>query len=172
MKLTNMKTMLYIILGIVVVLLTILILGLLLPQKRIVTKQTVYNASVETVYNTVINNKDWKYRTSLEDLRIVETNGDFEIWEEISQGNTIRFKTKEKRPFTFYSFKMNSNFFQGEWFAEFESIENGKTRFTATELITYKNPLIRVVGYTFMDLGKFMETYQSELRNKIENASR
>ena len=66
-----MKTMLYIILGIVVVLLTILILGLLLPKKRIVTKQTVYNASVETVYITVTNNKDWKYRTSLEDLRIV-----------------------------------------------------------------------------------------------------
>lgn len=70
-----MKTMLYIILGIVVILLTILILGLLLPQKRIVTKQTVYNASIETVYNTVTNNKDWKYRTSLDDLRIVETDG-------------------------------------------------------------------------------------------------
>ncbi len=167
-----MKTMLYIILGIVVVLLTILILGLLLPQKRIVTKQTVYNASVETVYNTVTNNKDWKYRTSIEDLRIVETNGEFEIWEEISQGNTIRFKTKEKKPFVFYSFEMNSNFFQGEWFAKFEPIENGKTLFTATEIITYKNPLIRVVGYTFMDLDKFMETYQRELKNKIENASR
>lgn len=99
---------------------------------------------------------------------LLKRTGDFEIWEEFSQGNTIRFKTKEKRPFTFYSFEMKNNFFQGEWFAEFEPIENEKTRFTATELITYKNPLIRVVGYTSMDLGKFMETYQSELRNKIE----
>ena len=144
------------------------IVGLFLPQKRIMTKQTVFDASIETVYNTVINNRDWKYRTSLDDLKIIVTNNDFEIWDEVSGGITIRFKTKEKRPFTFYSFELDCKFFRGEWFAEFETVETGKTRFMATETIEYKNPFIRVIGYAFMDLGKFMEIYQNELRNKLE----
>jgi hypothetical protein len=167
-----MKIALYILLGIISVLLTVLIAGKFLPKKRILTKQTVFNASIETVYNTVTNNRDWKYRTSLDDLKIIETNEDFEIWDEISGGNTIRFKTKEKRPFTFYAFEMDSKFFRGEWFAEFETVENGRTRFTATETIEYKNPFFRVIGYVFIDLEKFMEIYQSELRNELENAGR
>jgi len=167
-----MKIMMYIVSGIVFVLLTILIVGLFLPKMRTLTKQTVYDTSIETVYNIVTNNRDWEYRTSLDDLKIIETNGDVEKWDEISGGITIRFKTKEKRPFTFYSFEMDCKFFQGEWFAEFETVENGKTRLTATESIEYKNPFIRVIGYAFMNLDKYMETYQNELRNKIENASR
>jgi|LSQX01.3.fsa_nt_gb hypothetical protein len=162
----------YVLLVVLFIFATLFIVGLCLPRVRKETKQTVYNASIETVYNTVVNNKDWKWRTSLDNLQIIETNDDFEVWEEISQGSTIRFKTKEKTPFSFYSFEMNNKFFQGEWFAEFESVENGKTRFIATELIIYKNPLFRVLGYAFMDLDGFMGTYQNELKNKLENASR
>ena len=169
---TDMKIMVYILLGIAFVLLTILVVGLSLPKIRTLSKQAVYDASIETVYNTVTNNRDWEYRKSLEDLKIIETNNDFEIWEEVSGGITIRFKTKEKRPYTFYSFEMDCKHFQGEWFAEFETVENGKTRFTATEKIKYKNPFKRVIGYAFINLDKYMETYQNELRNKIENASR
>jgi hypothetical protein len=166
-----MRIMMYILLGIAFVLLTVFIVGLFLPKLRILTKQTVYDASIETVYNIVTNNSDWEYRTSLDDLRIIETNNDFEIWEELSGGITIRFKTKEKRPFTFYSFEMGCKFFQGEWFAEFVTVENDKTSFKATEKIEYKNPFIRVIGYVFMNLDKYMEIYQNELRNKLENAS-
>ena len=162
-----MKITFYIVLVIVLVLLAILIVGLLLPKKRILTRQTVFDASIETVYNTVTNNREWTYRASLDDLRIIETDGDFEIWDEVSDGITIRFKTKEKRPFTYYSFEMDSKFFQGEWFAEFETVESGKTLFKATESIEYKNPFLRVIGYTFVNLGKFMETYQTELRNEL-----
>ena len=158
--------------GIVFVLMTSFIVGLFLPKVRTLTKQTVYNASIETVYNTVTNNIDWKYRTSLDDLKIIETNSGLEIWDEISGGNTIRFKTKEKKPFTFYSFEMDCKFFQGKWLAEFETVENGKTRFTTTESIEYKNPFIRIIGYIFMDLDKYMEMYQNELRNKLENVGR
>ena len=166
-----MKIMIYILLGIIFLLLLILAIGLFLPKTRTLKKETIYNASIETVYNTVTNNKDWKYRKSLDDLRIIETNGDIEVWEEVSGGTVIQFKTKEKRPFTFYSFEMNNKLFKGNWFAEFESVENGKIRFTATESIEYKNPFIRVIGYAFMNLDKFMEIYQSELRDKVDNHS-
>ena len=104
-----------------------MIIGLFLPKIRTLKKETIYNAPIEAVYNTVTNNKDWKYKKSLDDLRIIEINDDVEIWEEVSEGNVIRFKTKEKKPFTFYSFEMDSKLFRGNWSAEFESVENGKT---------------------------------------------
>ena len=167
-----MKSMVYILLGIMFLLLIIVIIGLFLPKTRTLSKETIYNASIETVYNTVTNNQDWKYRKSLDDLRIIETNGNMETWEEVSAGNIIRFKTKEKKPFTFYSFDMDSKLFKGYWYAEFESVGNGETRFTATESIEYKNPFIRTIGYAFMNLDKYMETYQQELKEKIEYTCR
>ena len=163
-----MKVMVYILLGIVFFLLVIFIIGLFLPKIRILKKETIYNAPLETVYNTVINNQDWKYRKSLDDLKIIETNGDIEIWEETSGGIVIQFKTKKKNPSTFYSFEMDNKLFNGDWHAELESVEIGKTRFVATESIKYKNPFIRTIGYVLMNLDKYMETYQNELRNKVE----
>ena len=162
-----MKIVVYILLAVILVLLVVLIIGLCLPKTQVLTKETVYDASVEEVYSVVVNNRDWKYRTSIADLRIIETDGNFEVWDEISGGNTVRFRTKEKIPYTFYSFEMESKLFTGFWQAEFEAIENGKTRFTATESIEYKNPFIRVSGYLFMNLDKYMEAYQDELRNKL-----
>lgn len=164
-----MKIILYILLAIIVVVLLIVVIGLILPKTRTLTKQTIYNASVEKVYNMVTNNVDWKYRTSLDDLVIVETNGDIEVWDEITGGNIIRFKTCEKKPYSFYSFDMEGKLFKGYWFAEFKSADNGGTLFIATESIEYKNPFIRTLAYLFMDLDKFMEAYQQELRIKIEN---
>lgn len=166
-----MKIILYILLAIIFTLVIISVVGLFLPKKRILTKQTIYHASIETVYNTVINNRNWQYRTSLEDLKIIKTDGELEIWEEVSAGNVIRFETDKKIPFSFYSFKMDSKLFKGNWFAEFESIEKEETRFTVTESIEYKNPFIRVIAYIFMDLDKFMEIYQNELRYKLENTN-
>ena len=163
-----MKIAIYILLGIILILLIFLTIGLFLPKKRTLTKQTIFDAPIEKVYNVVINNHDWEYRTSLDDLKIIESNNGFEIWDETSNGYTIRFKTKEKKPYAFYSFEMESKQFNGYWFAEFETVEDSQTLFSATESIEYKNPLIRTLAYTFMNLDKYMETYQNELRKKLK----
>lgn len=163
-----MKIALYILLGVVCLLLLILVIGLILPKERILTKKSIYNAPLSKVYEVVTNNQDWKYRTSLDDLKIIESAGDIEIWDEVSGENTIRFQTKEKRPNSFYSFDMDSKLFKGHWFAEFKALDENKTFFIATESIEYKNPFIKTIAYLFMDLGKYMEIYQEELRKKVE----
>ena len=50
-----MKNMMYILAGIIFVLFSIFIIGTFLPKTRELTKQTIYDASPETVYNIVIN---------------------------------------------------------------------------------------------------------------------
>lgn len=108
-----MKIIIYIFSGIILIPLIILTIGLFLPKKRILTKQTVFDASVEKVYNIVTNNHDWKYRTSLDDLKIIESNNGVEIWDETSNRYTIRFKTMDKKPYKFYSFEMEGKHFTG-----------------------------------------------------------
>ena len=162
-----MKIIICILLAIILVLLVVLIIGLCLPKTRRLTKETVYDAPVEVVYSVVVNNHDWKYRTSIDDLKIIETDGDFEVWDEISDRHTIRFKTKEKKPYSFYAFEMEGKLFTGYWQGRFETVEDTRTCFTATESIEYKNSFGRVLGYMFMNLDKLMETYQNDLRNKL-----
>lgn len=147
----------------------LIILSLVLPKQRIVTKQSVYDASPQTVYNIVTDNNDWTYRSDLSNLQIIEKQGDIEAWKETDRkGNVILFRTKEKVPCSFYSFDMKSRIFTGYWTAYFEELPEGKTLFTATEHIRINNPIIKVLSYLFFDIGKYMEKYQSDLDLKIK----
>ena len=164
-----MKNVLYIILsGLLLLVLVVVLIGALLRRIRTKTKQCILNAPVDVVFAIVTNNQEWHYRRSLDDLDIIRTQGDIEEWEETANGATIRFKTLEKRLHSFYSFEMDSKMFIGNWQATFEPMEGGKTLFTATEKIEYKNLFYRLVGYAFMDLNKFMTTYQEEPTARVE----
>lgn len=147
-------------------------IGLLLPFERTETRQSILNASPQTVYNIVTNNRDWQYRSDLRNLKIINNTGQIEIWEETDKkGNTIRFQTKEKIPYSRYSFEMENKLFTGYWIAEFEETKTGNTLFTAVEHVRMKNPFLKTLSYLFFDIGKFMETYQSDLKNKIDLSS-
>lgn len=163
-----MKAILWVFIGFVGLALLVYIIGLLLPKERVVKLSSVFNVSPETLYNIVTNNDSWQYRTDLQNLIIVERNGDTEIWNEISKnGDTIRFKTKEKIPYSFYSFDMESKLFTGYWTGSFEPTENGGTLFTATEYIRVKNPFVKTLSYLFFDVRKLMQIYQDNLRIKV-----
>lgn len=162
--------LIYIITGLIVLICLIGIIGLILPKERIESRQSVINKSPEIVYNIVINNDDYSYRSDLKKINILNRNGDMEEWEEISKnGNTIIFRTKEKNPYSFYSFDMNCKMFRGYWTAEFKETDQNRTLFIATEYIRIKNPFIKTLSYLFFNIGKFMETYQKDLKTKCED---
>ena len=168
-----MGIVIYIIEAIVFIVIIIFVIGLLLPKQRIETRETVYEVSPKEVFDIVTNNNDWKYRSDLKNLKIVEINNNVEEWEEISKDdNIIRFKTREKRPYSYYSFDMESKVMKGFWTAEFKELENNNTLFIATEYIEMKNPFLRVLSYLFFDIGKYMETYQEDLGKRIKLCDR
>lgn len=149
------------------------LIGLLLPKQRVVSRQSEYDVSPEIVYRVVINNDDYAYRTGVKELRILERDGDFEVWEETSyKGNKIVFRTKEKIPYTFYSFDMGNESFTGYWTAEFKETRDGETLFIATEYIRIKNPYMKVLSYPFFDIGGSMERYQNDLKAKLKQYSK
>ncbi len=161
---------LYILIGLAGIVFLIYLTGLLLPAERVVSRQAVFNVAPETLFRIVTDNTDWQYRRSLKDLVILESDKGMEVWDEISHdGTVIHFRTKEKRPNSFYSFDMQSNLFTGHWTGEFEPQANNKTLFTATEHIRVKNPFIKTLSYLFFNIGKLMDTYINDLHTKVEN---
>lgn len=168
-----MTILLIIIASIISLILLIGLIGLLLPKERVVSRQSQFGAPLEIVYKVVTNNEDYAYRTDVQEIRILESNMDFEVWEEIAyNGTIIKFRTKEKIPYTFYSFNMESELFTGYWTAQFKETEDGGTIFTATEHIRIKNPYMKVFSYPFFNIGRFMETYQNDLKAKLKKHSK
>ena len=105
-----MTILLYFLTGLVILFVIVYVIGVLLPEERKVTRQSIFKASPDIVYSVVTNNEDWNYRTDLRELQIIAKEGDIVIWDEIAKnGNVIRFTTREKIPYSFYSFDMESN---------------------------------------------------------------
>lgn len=159
----------YILVATLGIILIVLIIGLLLPSERTESRQTEFKADPKTVYNVITNNQDFSYRSDLKDLIIVEKEGDIELWDEVAKnGNTIRFRTAKKEPYTRYEFEIvEAGGFTGYWIGELKETTDGGTLFTATEIIRIKNPFMKALSYLFFDVGKFMETYQEDLRKKL-----
>lgn len=73
----------------------------------------------------------------------------------------------QKRSALLYSFDMEAQLFTGFRNGEFEADGKGGTIFTATEYICIKNPVIKILSYLFFNIGKLMDSYQDDLRRKI-----
>ena len=148
----------YIFIAIAGIILLVFIAGLLLPDERTATSECFYNASPEKVYNALINNADYGYRSDLEEIVIVEEK----------DGSVIRFRTVRKVPHSLYEFEIvKGNGFTGYWKGELKVTSTGGTHFTSTEIIRMKNPFLKVASRLFFDLEKFMHTYQNDLRVKL-----
>lgn len=163
-----MKMILRILIVIAGLLLAVLAIGLLLPKERMVTRSAHFEVAPEVLYGIVTDNTDWQYRTGIKNLVIVDSLEGHETWKEYTpKGDVIRFRTREKRPYSFYSFDMESRRFKGYWTASFDPDGNGGTFFTATEYIEMKNPFVKTLAYLFFNLGKLMEQYQADLQAKV-----
>ena len=62
-------------------LLLLVLIVVLIGRTRTETKQCILNAPVDVVFAIVTNNQEWHYRSSLDDLEIIRTQGDIEEWE-------------------------------------------------------------------------------------------
>ena len=161
--------LIYFLIVVVGIITLVLITGLLLPGKRIGSRQCFYNASPEKVYNVLINNTDYGYRSDLKEIIIIESLDGIEVWDEIAKnGSVIRFKTARKEPFSLYEFDIiKGNGFPGHLKGGRQQTSTGGTHFSSTETIRMKNPFLKVLSYLFFDIEKFMDNYQNDLRVKL-----
>lgn len=163
-----MTLLMYILIGVVIICLLGLIVGLILPKERVHTKQSVFDAPPQKVFELVTDNVNWQYRDDIKDLKIISVDGNKQVWDEYGKdGMIIRFTTREYIPYSFYSFDMESKIMKGYWTSEYKEVEKGKTLYTATEYLTLENPFVRLLNYLFFDIDKYMSNQQLCISRKL-----
>ena len=79
-------------------------------EKPIISeRETVFQYNVKTIWNIVINNKNYKWRTGIEKIDILE-NDRIEYYDKNSKHYT-KFTLKNKEEYKLYSFDMENKIF-------------------------------------------------------------
>ncbi|MCC0660613.1 MULTISPECIES: hypothetical protein [unclassified Clostridioides] len=123
-----------------------------------------FNTDVETVWNIVTDNRDYKWRSDISKIEILDDGSTFIEYNK--DGNSTKFTVTEKTKNKFYKFDMENKFFYGNWQGEFFE-ENGKTKIVFIENIYVKNLIIKVLSYFFMNLKKIQIQYVEDLKRKL-----
>ncbi|APY12838.1 hypothetical protein BWZ22_11340 [Seonamhaeicola sp. S2-3] len=141
----------------------------MLPNERKAERTAIFSTSPESIFNLITDNRNWKWRSNLKEVQILESAGDNEIFKEIQKkGQAITFKVKSKIPYSRYEIEIiEANGFTGYWTGTLEETDNGGTELTFTEYATIKNPFIKVLSYLFFDLGSTIDQYLGDIAKAI-----
>ena len=134
-------------------------------KKRTSTAMQVVDFRIEDVWSVITNNKDWKWRTDLENLKIINSK---EFIEYGKGGFEVRFRITKKEKYKVYAFDMDSEAFFGKWTGKFKKLSNEKTKITFTESIIYKKLLYKIFASLFVNLRKIQDTYMRDLKKKLK----
>lgn len=125
----------------------------------------IFKSDIKTVWNVVTNNSDYKWRSDIERIDIIDNGNAFV--EYTPNGISTKFIITKKDLYNRYEFNIENRNFTGFWIGNFSRTENEGTKIVFTENIFIKNLLIRVLSYLFMDLKKIQNTYVLDLKRKL-----
>ncbi|BDR81150.1 hypothetical protein DP145_12545 [Clostridium tetani] len=124
-----------------------------------------FNSNIKSVWNVVTNNSDYKWRSDIERIEVL--NDGKEFIEYTHSGNTTKFIITKKIEYSKYEFNMENKMFTGFWTGYFLETETGGTKIIFKENILIKNSIIKILSYFFMDLKKMQNTYILDLKKKL-----
>lgn len=124
-----------------------------------------FDTDVETVWNIVTNNHDYRWRSDISKIEVSDDGSTFIEYNK--DGNSTKFTVTEKTKNKLYKFNMENKFFYGNWQGEFFE-ENEKTKIVFIENIYVKNPIIKILSYLFMNLKKIQIQYVEDLKRKLK----
>ncbi len=134
-------------------------------KARISEVTAYFNSDIESVWNVVTDLKDYKWRSDVEKIEVL--NDGKEFVEYIRGGNSTRFYITKKDRHREYAFDMENKMFTGFWNGCFSETKNGGIKIVFKENIYVKNPIIKILSYFFMDLKKIQNTYITDLKKKL-----
>lgn len=125
----------------------------------------VFNSDIQAVWNIVTNNEDYKWRSDIDRVEIINDGTGF--IEHTSKGHATKFTITCKEEFHKYGFDMENKLFTGFWSGTFSVTETGGTKVVFQENIFIKNFVVSFLSYFIMDLKKMQNQYISDLRAKL-----
>ena len=139
-------------------------------EKPIISeRETVFQYNVKTIWNIVINNKNYKWRTGIEKIDILE-NDRIEYYDKNSKHYT-KFTLKNKEEYKLYSFDMENKIFFGTWTGKFIEININETKYVFIEKIFMKNRVKAFLAKYFWNIGKIQEKYFHDLRSNLAEST-
>jgi len=127
-----------------------------------------FTSDVNTVWNVVTNNEDYKWRSDIDHINILSDSDSFV---EYSKGGfETKFIVTEKIECSRYEFRMENRMFTGDWTGLFFTTENGGTKIIFTENIQIINPIMELLSYLFMSLHKMQTIYVNDLKKKLNES--
>jgi hypothetical protein len=129
-------------------------------NKSIVSEtEIILKYNVKIIWDIVVNNNDYKWRTDIKELEIIENGNDWIEYYDMNKKYYTKFTLKENEEYKLYSFDMENKKFYGNWIGRFFEINNNETKCIFTETIYVKNKIINILAKIFLNLGKMQEQY-------------
>lgn len=95
------------------------------------------DATIDEVFNIVVDNKNYSWRSDLERIEILDKN---KFVEYAKNGFLTEFVITAKEPYSFYAFNIDNENMSGRWYSKFTSANN-KTIVEFTEELTAKKAM-------------------------------
>ena len=145
-----------------------LVVGMLLPSKRVFTKTAKLKSSPQQVWDVITNVKAQKeWRDDVKSIEMISSEKGAEKWTETpKKGQPITFQVKTFQEPNRYDIEIVDSGISGYWEGRITE-SNGTTSVAFKEIIDVKNPYFRTIVYLFVDLDKTMDIYMTNLKKKL-----
>jgi hypothetical protein len=130
-------------------------------------KEVIMKYNVKIIWNIVLNNNDYKWRTDIKELEIIENGKGWIEYYDMNKKYFTKFTLKEKEEYKLYSFNMENKKFHGNWIGKFIEINDNETKCIFTETIYIKNKIMNVLAKIFWNLEKIQGQYFKDLEKKL-----
>lgn len=128
--------------------------------------ETTIHSNIKNICEIVTDNERFYWRSDISEIRIIELKHTFI---EISKsGIQTVFSITVMQPYHLYEFDMENKYLRGHWIGRFYEISEQETKIAFMEILKFKNPIIMIFSYMFMNLKAMQEKYISDLINALE----
>jgi hypothetical protein len=126
-------------------------------KKLIAEKEVVLQYNVKTIWDIVVNNSDYKWRTDIKKIEILENKKDWIEYYGINEKYFTKFTLKDKEECKLYSFDMENKNFYGNWVGKFIEISTNETKCIFAETIYIKNKIMNILAKLFFNIKKIQK---------------
>jgi len=147
--------------------------GLLIPAERTAPKTALIEGAPELVYRLITDVEGHpQWRSDIRSVTVDE-KGPLLKWTEIHEaGVTVYVQEKVKEPLERYEIDFEvSNGLHGRWIGALEPSSENRTKMTCSETIVIENPMFRLPGFVFLNMGTSVDVFLGDLNRQASKAT-
>jgi hypothetical protein len=140
-----------------------------IQNKALVSKnESIIKYNVKDVWDIVVDNENYEWRADIKKIKIMENGNKWIEYYDKKLKYFTEFTLLGKKEYKIYSFKMENKNFYGNWYGEFNEMNQNETRISFIEVIYIKKKIINILAKLFWNIKKKQEKYIKGLINELK----